>query len=195
MIPYFPSTQPSDFIFADLDFSSLAAAQQAEETREVKMEDEIAVLNTAVTGQSTSMIAMVVWVVVVTLALAVIGVVSFRRWRRDIFRPGDGDSSTGDSLPSSQSSADLSDAFGSDIGNLMEAGFSPSSGASEGVAGLNNGGYQSDNNSLTLDFEAEDDVEAPAPVHRSSTPASSPEPARSASSPHADTEPTDGTKL
>ena len=87
------------------------------------MEEDINVLKdtgkevgSTVSSMKLSLIVMVVWVIVVTVALVVIGILSFRKWRRDYFM--DTQSATTGS-ESHSSAGDYSD-IGSSLNVMME---------------------------------------------------------------------------
>ncbi len=89
----------------------------------------------SITGIKTSLIVMVIWVIIVTVALVVVGVLSFRKWRRDYFA-GDGGSITTGTHTSA--SGDFND-LGSDLGTIVESRLGNRNGG-----GLSNTGYETD---------------------------------------------------
>lgn len=89
-----------------------------------------------------SLIAMVLWVIIVTIALVVIGVLSFRRWRSHYFLDAQSHSDS-----SGSSAADTDSELGSNLGTEM--------GMDSGLDGTSSRGMS---NSA---FEGED---APQPV-------------------------------
>ena len=86
-----------------------------------------------VSNIKVSMIIMVAWVIIVTIALVIIGVLSFRRWRRDYFLDGQ---STSDGQ--SSSAADTDSELGSNLGTEMGMDSASSTG------GLSNSGFEAD---------------------------------------------------
>ena len=136
----------------------MTAAQTGEEVASLNNEFDTLSETIGKTGSSVNTLQLTtmvisLWVVIVTVALVVIGVLSFRRWRRDYFMDG----SLANVPSSAQSSSDLSDSLGSDIGNLMEAGLG-------GPEGASNSGFQSDD-SLSVSVDLGESAQSPSP-HR-----------------------------
>lgn len=105
----------------------------------------------AVGGVKLSLIVMVVWVIVVTVALVVIGILSFRKWRRDYFLDA---RSSGTGSESQSSAGDYSD-LGSSLNDMMET--ASTSGVPPDDVGEYNGGFVPDAAlspaSVSLDIE------------------------------------------
>ncbi len=92
----------------------------------------------SVSGNTLALSIMVVWVIVVTVALVVIGIISFRKWRRDYFM--DTRSTAGSGSESQSSNGDYSDIMGSSLNVMMEAGEPPD----ESGGDYFNSGYEPD---------------------------------------------------
>lgn len=86
-----------------------------------------------------SLIVMVAWVIVVTVALVVIGILSFRKWRRDYFMDTQ---STTTGSESQSSAGDYSD-IGSSLNVMMETA-STASGPSADGGGEFNSAFEPD---------------------------------------------------
>ena len=94
--------------------------------------------STGVASLKLSLIVMVVWVIVVTVALVVIGILSFRKWRRDYFMDTQ---STTTGSESQSSAGDYSD-MGSSLNVMMETA-STTSGPPD-TGGEFNSGFEPD---------------------------------------------------
>ena len=87
-----------------------------------------------------SLIVMVVWVIVVTVALVVIGILSFRKWRRDYFMDAQ---STTTGSESQSSAGDYSD-IGSSLNVMMETASTTSAPPDPDTGGEFNSGFEPD---------------------------------------------------
>ena len=102
------------------------------------IKDDTKDANTGVASLKLSLIVMVVWVIVVTVALVVIGILSFRKWRRDYFMDAQ---STTTGSESQSSAGDYSD-MGSSLNVMMETA-STTSGPPD-TGGAFNSGFEPD---------------------------------------------------
>jgi len=123
------------------DNSGNAASDNGE--GKAKMSNIGGSIGNTISAMQTSLIVMVVWVIIVTVALVTIGVLSFRRWRQNYFFDNQSNSS---SMASSTSGDSMSD-----LANLDPVA-APSS-ISSAERGQANQGFDSDDDALSISVD------------------------------------------
>lgn len=118
-LPYIHSTSLSAFPALTSDSQALAQQQNQVEV----MEDEVNSLETTAHSLKSALLALIGWVVLVTLALATLAFVTYRRWKRNSSEyTFDGKSSV-DSV-STTSGSEIPDSFSSSPQNEYSRGLS-----------------------------------------------------------------------
>ncbi len=113
------------------------------------LKQEVAATATKYNAVTASLYTLVGWVIIVTIALVVIGIISFRKWRRDYFLDTQSTTASSDRSESQSSAGDFSD-LSSSLNVMMETGSLASVPPLDDSGGEDNEGYEADCNAATI---------------------------------------------